>query len=49
LTEQGRAVLQADRRQREGWLARAIADGFSPKEQDVLDEAVALLRRLADA
>jgi DNA-binding MarR family transcriptional regulator len=49
LTEQGLAVLHADRRQREGWLAGAIAEQFSPQEQDVLDEAVSLLRRLADA
>jgi DNA-binding MarR family transcriptional regulator len=49
LTEQGVAVLQADRRQREGWLAQAIAEGFTRQEQDVLDEAVALMRRLADA
>ena len=48
LTAQGLGVLQADRRQREGWLAQAIAEGFSPQEQDILDEAVPLLRRLAD-
>lgn len=49
LTAEGVSVLQADRRQREGWLAEAIADGFSPAEQEVLEEAVGLLRRLADA
>jgi DNA-binding MarR family transcriptional regulator len=49
LTEEGRTVLLADRRQREGWLAQAIAEGFSAREQEVLAEAVALLRRLADA
>jgi DNA-binding MarR family transcriptional regulator len=49
LTEEGRTVLLADRRQREGWLAQAIAEGFSAPEQEVLAEAVALLRRLADA
>lgn len=48
LTEQGLAVLQADRRQREGWLAEAIAEGFTRHEQGVLEEAVGLLRRLAD-
>src|SRR5918911_2398644 len=30
LTEQGRSALQADRAQREGWLARAIAEELSP-------------------
>jgi DNA-binding MarR family transcriptional regulator len=49
LTEQGRAVLEADRRRREGWLARAIADDLSPSEQELLGEAVGLLRRLAEA
>jgi DNA-binding MarR family transcriptional regulator len=49
LTEQGLAVLHADRAQREGWLAQAIAEGFSEREQEVLEEAVGLLRRLADA
>jgi DNA-binding MarR family transcriptional regulator len=49
LTEQGIAVLQAERRQREGWLARAITDDLSPEEQAVLREAVELLRRLAES
>lgn len=48
LTEQGVTVLAADRREREGWLARGIAEGLSPEEQRVLIEAVGLLRRLAD-
>ena len=48
LTEQGRAVLAADRRAREGWLAQAIAQDFSDQEQAVLSEAVELLRRLAE-
>ncbi len=49
LTEQGREVLGADRRRREGWLATAIADDFSPQEQELLGQAVELLRRLAEA
>jgi DNA-binding MarR family transcriptional regulator len=48
LTDQGRQTLQADRRQREGWLARAIAEDLSAEEQRVLMRAVALLRRLAE-
>jgi DNA-binding MarR family transcriptional regulator len=49
LTVEGRAALEADRRRREGWLAQAIADDLSPREQALLDEAVGLLRRLADS
>jgi DNA-binding MarR family transcriptional regulator len=49
LTEQGNDALQADRRHREGWLARAIADDLSPEEQAVLRDAVQLLRRLAES
>jgi DNA-binding MarR family transcriptional regulator len=48
LTDQGRDTLQADRRHREGWLARAIAEDLSPQEQQTLMEAVTLLRRLAE-
>jgi DNA-binding MarR family transcriptional regulator len=48
LTEHGRRTLEADRRQREGWLARAIAEDFSEQQQRVLVEAVRLLRRLSD-
>jgi DNA-binding MarR family transcriptional regulator len=49
LTEQGRATLAADRLQREGWLARAIAEDLSAQEQRVLAQAVSLLRRLAES
>jgi len=48
LTRTGREVLEADRRQREGWLARGIADDLDADEQRVLRDAVKLLRRLAD-
>ncbi len=48
LTEQGRRTLAADRRQREGWLARAIAEDLSGAEQQVLMRAAVLLRRLAE-
>jgi DNA-binding MarR family transcriptional regulator len=47
LTDHGRAVLEEDRRQREGWLARAIVEDLSAEEQAVLADAVELLRRLA--
>jgi DNA-binding MarR family transcriptional regulator len=48
LTDEGRTVLAAERAQREGWLAQAIDEGFTPGEQETLLEAVALLRRLAE-
>jgi DNA-binding MarR family transcriptional regulator len=49
LTEQGLAALHADRRRREGWLARAIAEDLTPEEQSLLENAVALLRELAES
>jgi DNA-binding MarR family transcriptional regulator len=48
LTEAGRAELREDRGRREGWLAEAIEDNFSDEEREALDEAVRLLRRLAE-
>jgi DNA-binding MarR family transcriptional regulator len=48
LTDLGLATLEEDRRQREGWLARAIAEDLSAQEQRVLMTALALLRRLAE-
>jgi DNA-binding MarR family transcriptional regulator len=48
LTESGHAVLAAERRHREGWLAKAIAEGLSGEEQHVLAGAVALLRQIAE-
>ena len=49
LTPDGLTVLDAERRQREGWIAEAIAGGFSSREQEVLEQAVGLLRQLADS
>jgi DNA-binding MarR family transcriptional regulator len=48
LTERGLQTLEEDRRHREGWLARAIAEDLSAAEQQVLTQALALLRRLAE-
>jgi DNA-binding MarR family transcriptional regulator len=48
LTTDGRSILAADRRQREGWLAEAIAQKLRADEQAVLADAVELLRRLAN-
>jgi DNA-binding MarR family transcriptional regulator len=49
LTAQGDDALQAERRNREGWLAQAIAGDLSAEEQAVLRDAVELLRRLAES
>ena len=49
LTADGHSTLAAERRQREGWLAEAIAGELSAEEQAVLRDAVPLLRRLADS
>jgi DNA-binding MarR family transcriptional regulator len=48
MTTRGRKVLQEDRGQREGWLIEAINEQFSQEEQRALEEAVPLLRRLAE-
>ena len=48
LTQAGREFVKGERRRREDWLSKAIADEFTSKEQAVLVEAVALLRRLAE-
>jgi DNA-binding MarR family transcriptional regulator len=48
LTDAGHATLADERRQREGWLARAIAEDLSDAERAALERAVEPLRRLAD-
>jgi DNA-binding MarR family transcriptional regulator len=48
LTPHGLATLQADRRDREGWLARTIAEDLDAAERVTLHRSVELLRRLAD-
>ena len=49
LTEQGRDALIADRRRREGWLARAIAEDLDDAERELLAGAIDLLRRLGES
>ncbi len=49
LNDEGLQTLEADRREREGWLIGAIAEGFSESEQQALARAVPLLTRLADS
>jgi DNA-binding MarR family transcriptional regulator len=48
LTDAGHATLADERRQREGWLARAIAEDLSGAERAALERAIESLRRLAD-
>ena len=48
LTDEGRAVLQADRALRDGWLAHAISHGLPAEDQRVLMAATDVLRRLAE-
>jgi DNA-binding MarR family transcriptional regulator len=48
LTDAGHATLADERRHREGWLARAIAEDLSPAERRALEAALEPLRRLAD-
>jgi DNA-binding MarR family transcriptional regulator len=48
LTPHGLETLEADRRDREGWLARAIADDLEPRDRATLARSVELLRRIAD-
>lgn len=48
LTAEGRKLLAAERRRREDWFSRAIDDELSPREQQALLKAIAVLRRLAE-
>jgi DNA-binding MarR family transcriptional regulator len=48
LTQQGLRTLEADRSQREGWLAGAIVEDLSPAERQLLVRATELLRRLSE-
>ncbi|WP_244929969.1 MarR family transcriptional regulator [Nocardioides sp. W7] len=46
LSDKGRAVLLANRRRRDEWLARRLRD-LTPDERDVLRRAAPILERLA--
>lgn len=48
LTDEGRLALAEDRRRREGWLAAAIEEDLTVPEQRMLQEAIVLIRRLAE-
>jgi DNA-binding MarR family transcriptional regulator len=47
LTQRGHEALAEERRQREGWLAQAISTELLPEEQEIVIDAVPLLRRLS--
>ena len=49
LTDQGLDKLTEDRKRREGWLAEAMATELSADEQEILIQAVPLLRRLTQS
>ena len=48
VTEQGRALLQEDRRRRDAWLAQRLVE-LDADERDVLRRAAVLLDRLASS
>jgi DNA-binding MarR family transcriptional regulator len=48
LTESGHSTLLADRRNREGWLVKAIEE-LPEADRAVVERAIPLLRELADA
>jgi DNA-binding MarR family transcriptional regulator len=48
LTPEGLATLEADRRDREGWLARAIAEDLDASDRATLKRSVELLRQIAE-
>ena len=49
LTTAGRDLLQRTRAERETWLTEALERELDPGERTLLHEALALLRRIADA
>jgi DNA-binding MarR family transcriptional regulator len=49
VTEAGREALIEDRRRRDGWLARVLEGELSDAERALLQSAMPLLRRIADA
>jgi DNA-binding MarR family transcriptional regulator len=49
LTTAGRDLLQTTRAGRETWLTEVLEREFDPGERTLLHEALALLRRIADA
>ena len=48
LTDEGRTVLERERRARTAWLAAAISAELDEADRAVLDQALVLVRRLLD-
>lgn len=48
LTAQGRRRAESDRQVRDEWLVTAIQDRYSEQERQVINQALALLGRLAE-
>jgi DNA-binding MarR family transcriptional regulator len=48
MTQEGRELLEANRRERVGWLAEGIEQEFSTSERAALANALPLLRRLTE-
>lgn len=48
ITDSGRDVLMADRRRRDAWLAKRVAE-LDPAERDVLRQAVVILEKVNHA
>ena len=48
LSERGSAILAADRRRRDAWLAKRLRE-LTPEERSVLRQAAPLIERLAQA
>ncbi len=48
LSDEGRTLLDAERRRRDAWLARRLRE-LSPEDRDVLRRAVPLLEGLTQA
>lgn len=48
ITDEGRAIVEEDRRRREAWLARVLRS-LSPGELDALRTALPVLERLGDS
>jgi DNA-binding MarR family transcriptional regulator len=48
LTSRGRRHAESDRKVREEWLVRAMADLYTERERDTINEALSLLQRLID-
>jgi DNA-binding MarR family transcriptional regulator len=49
MTRSGRAVLAAERRRRDDWLAQAMASELSAEDRETLARAVGILRRIVES